>query len=58
MTDNTQMICLGSEAKYFSRRGWTQHRVICPAAKSIRISAKLSVIGPVDEGASRGGERM
>jgi hypothetical protein len=30
MTGDTQVICLGSEAKYFCKWGWTQHRVICP----------------------------
>jgi hypothetical protein len=32
--DNTQVIWVKREAKYFCKRSWTQHRVICPSTKS------------------------
>jgi hypothetical protein len=35
MTGNTQVIWVRSEAKYFCKRGWTQHRVICPAGTHV-----------------------
>jgi hypothetical protein len=35
---NTQVIWVGSEAKYFCKWGWTQHRVICPFGQIHRWS--------------------
>ena len=33
MAKNKQVIWIESEAKYFCKKGWTQHRVICPIGR-------------------------
>jgi hypothetical protein len=37
-----QVICPRRKQKYFCKRGWTQHRVICPAEKFNRMTEPVS----------------